>query len=54
MNTVTAAIQGSGWGWLGHHPETKDLEVVATANLDLVLSHVLIIGIDIWEHAFSL
>ncbi|KAI0712693.1 superoxide dismutase mitochondrial [Earliella scabrosa] len=54
MNTVTAAIQGSGWGWLGYNPETKKLEIVTTANQDPLLSHVPIIGIDIWEHAFYL
>ena len=54
MNTVTAAIQGSGWGWLGYNPDTKKLEVVTTANQDPLLSHVPIIGIDIWEHAFYL
>ncbi|RDX41526.1 manganese superoxide dismutase [Lentinus brumalis] len=54
MNTVTAAIQGSGWGWLGYNPETKKLEIATTPNQDPLLSHVPIIGIDIWEHAFYL
>ncbi|TFK79262.1 manganese superoxide dismutase [Polyporus arcularius HHB13444] len=54
MNTVTAAIQGSGWGWLGYNPDTKKLEIVTTPNQDPLLSHVPIIGIDIWEHAFYL
>ncbi len=51
---MTAAIQGSGWGWLGYNPETKKLEIVTTPNQDPLLSHVPIIGIDIWEHAFYL
>ena len=70
MNTKTAAVQGSGWGWLGYNKATKALEVVTTANQDPLLSeqvvprpmaprsqpvaHVPIIGIDIWEHAFYL
>ncbi|KAG8936671.1 hypothetical protein FRC02_000129 [Tulasnella sp. 418] len=54
MNTKTAAIQGSGWGWLGYNQTTKKLEIVTTANQDPLLSHVPIIGIDIWEHAFYL
>lgn len=54
MNAKTAAIQGSGWGWLGYNPETSKLEIVTTANQDPLLSHVPIIGIDIWEHAFYL
>ncbi|KAG6889774.1 hypothetical protein C0995_014704 [Termitomyces sp. Mi166 len=54
FNTTTAAIQGSGWGWLGLNPSTKRLEIVTTANQDPLLTHVPIIGVDIWEHAFYL
>jgi Fe-Mn family superoxide dismutase len=54
MNAKTAAIQGSGWGWLGYNTSTKKLEIVTTANQDPLLSHVPLIGIDIWEHAFYL
>ncbi|KAI1791444.1 manganese and iron superoxide dismutase [Ganoderma leucocontextum] len=54
MNTTTAGIQGSGWGWLAYNPVTKTLEIVTTANQDPLLTHVPIIGIDIWEHAFYL
>ncbi|KAF8964748.1 Mn superoxide dismutase [Flammula alnicola] len=50
MNASTAAIQGSGWGWLGYDPASKKLEILTTANQDPLLSHVPIIGIDIWEH----
>ncbi|RSH86193.1 uncharacterized protein EHS24_004424 [Apiotrichum porosum] len=54
MNAKTAGIQGSGWGWLGYSPKTKSLEIVTTANQDPLLTHVPILGIDIWEHAFYL
>ncbi|KAN0079855.1 Manganese/iron superoxide dismutase [Tylopilus felleus] len=54
FNATTAAIQGSGWGWLGYNPSTKKLEIVTTANQDPLISHVPIIGVDIWEHAFYL
>ncbi|KJA21342.1 hypothetical protein HYPSUDRAFT_42210 [Hypholoma sublateritium FD-334 SS-4] len=54
FNTTTAGIQGSGWGWLGVNPTTKVLEVTTTANQDPLLTHVPIIGVDIWEHAFYL
>ncbi|KIO06072.1 hypothetical protein M404DRAFT_492515 [Pisolithus tinctorius Marx 270] len=54
FNTTTAAIQGSGWGWLGLNPSSKRLEIVTTTNQDPLLSHVPIIGVDIWEHAFYL
>ncbi|KAF8809231.1 manganese superoxide dismutase [Phlegmacium glaucopus] len=54
FNTATAGIQGSGWGWVGYNPTTKALEIVTTPNQDPLLSHVPIIGVDIWEHAFYL
>ncbi|KAJ2922122.1 hypothetical protein H1R20_g14977, partial [Candolleomyces eurysporus] len=54
FNTKTAAIQGSGWGWLGYNSGTGKLEVVTTSNQDPLISHVPIIGVDIWEHAFYL
>jgi len=54
FNTTTAGIQGSGWGWLGVDPSTGKLEIVTTANQDPLLTHVPIIGVDIWEHAFYL
>lgn len=54
FNTATAGIQGSGWGWLGYSPTSKSLEIVTTANQDPLLTHVPIIGVDIWEHAFYL
>lgn len=37
MNAQTAAIQGSGWGWLGYNPSTSKLEIVTTANQDPLL-----------------
>ncbi|KAI9573432.1 manganese superoxide dismutase [Boletus coccyginus] len=54
FNATTAAIQGSGWGWLGYNSTTKKLEIVTTANQDPLISHVPILGVDIWEHAFYL
>ncbi|KIO28314.1 hypothetical protein M407DRAFT_243082 [Tulasnella calospora MUT 4182] len=55
LNAQTAAIQGSGWGWLGYNTKSKRLEVLTTPNQDPVLApYVVLIGIDIWEHAFYL
>ncbi|KIM24480.1 hypothetical protein M408DRAFT_331729 [Serendipita vermifera MAFF 305830] len=55
FNAKTAAIQGSGWGWLGYNTSTKRLEITTTANQDPLLApYVPIIGVDIWEHAFYL
>jgi superoxide dismutase, Fe-Mn family len=38
----------------GLNPGTGRLEITTTANQDPLLTHVPIIGIDIWEHAFYL
>jgi len=54
FNAATAAIQGSGWGWLGLNLASKRLEIATTANQDPLLNLVPIIGVDIWEHAFYL
>ncbi|PWY99018.1 putative SOD2-superoxide dismutase precursor, mitochondrial [Testicularia cyperi] len=54
FNAQIAAIQGSGWGWLGYNTQTKKLDIVTTANQDPLLSHVPLIGVDAWEHAFYL
>ncbi|KAF9228205.1 manganese superoxide dismutase [Gyrodon lividus] len=54
FNATTAAIQGSGWGWLGFNVATENLEIVTTANQDPLISHTPILGVDIWEHAFYL
>jgi Fe-Mn family superoxide dismutase len=34
FNTTTAAVQGSGWGWLGYNPGSKSLQITTTANQD--------------------
>ncbi|TFK67106.1 manganese and iron superoxide dismutase [Pluteus cervinus] len=54
FNAKTAGIQGSGWGWLGYDPNANRLEIVTTSNQDPLLTHVPIIGVDVWEHAFYL
>ena len=38
----------------GVNPLTKALEITTTANQDPLLTHVPIIGVDVWEHAFYL
>ena len=54
FNAQLAGIQGSGWGWLGYSPVNGKLDVVTTANQDPLLSHIPLIGIDAWEHAYYL
>ncbi|WFD27618.1 superoxide dismutase [Malassezia nana] len=49
-----AGIQGSGWGWLGLNKANGKLDIVTTANQDVLISHVPLITIDAWEHSFYL
>ena len=56
FNARTAAIQGSGWGWLGYCPENKIVEIVTCQNQDPLSTKGLIplLGVDVWEHAYYL
>eukprot|EP00250_Pteridium_aquilinum_P009084 c18431_g1_i1 orf=202-885(+) len=56
MNTAGAAVQGSGWVWLGLNKELKHLVVETTANQDPLVNKGLVplLGIDVWEHAYYL
>ncbi|KAI9202961.1 Manganese/iron superoxide dismutase [Polychytrium aggregatum] len=49
-----AAVQGSGWGWLGYNKGTKKLEIATTANQDPLTALVPLLGVDVWEHAYYL
>ncbi|KAF9594533.1 hypothetical protein IFM89_033503 [Coptis chinensis] len=58
MNSEGAALQGSGWVWLGLDKDAKKLVVETTANQDPLVtkgaSLVPLLGIDVWEHAYYL
>ncbi|XP_010558055.1 PREDICTED: superoxide dismutase [Mn] 1, mitochondrial [Tarenaya hassleriana] len=58
MNAEGAALQGSGWVWLGVDKEMKKLVVDTTPNQDPLVtkgaSLVPLVGIDVWEHAYYL
>ncbi|XP_060213011.1 superoxide dismutase [Mn], mitochondrial [Lycium barbarum] len=58
MNAEGAALQGSGWVWLGMDKELKRLVIEITSNQDpLVIKGpnlVPLLGIDVWEHAYYL
>jgi len=54
MNAATAAVQGSGWGWLGYNTSTGSLEITTKSNQDPLTELVPLLGIDIWEHAYYL
>jgi len=52
----TAAIQGSGWGWLIYDPKSKKIKFKTTENQDSPITEELIplVGLDVWEHAYYL
>ena len=56
MSAKTAAVQGSGWGWLGFNKEKDRVEIATCANQDPLSTTGLVplFGIDVWEHAYYL
>jgi len=56
FNAKTAAVQGSGWGWLVYDPSDKQIKIQTMSNQDPVgaLGLIPLLGIDVWEHAFYL
>ncbi|GMM51216.1 superoxide dismutase [Starmerella bacillaris] len=54
-NAELANIKGSGWAWLAQNKASKQVEIIATANQDSVPgTHIPLLGIDAWEHAYYL
>ena len=56
FNSQTAAVQGSGWGWLGCCPVSGKVKIATCSNQDPLSTQGLIplLGIDVWEHAYYL
>lgn len=56
FSAQTAAVQGSGWGWLGYNQGANRLEIATCANQDPCATTGLVplLGIDVWEHAYYL
>ncbi|KAH9314303.1 hypothetical protein KI387_022930, partial [Taxus chinensis] len=56
MNAAGAALQGSGWVWLGLNKDLKSIRVETTENQDPLVTKGLhpLLGIDVWEHAYYL
>lgn len=56
FSAKAAAVQGSGWGWLGLDRATGRLAVETTPNQDPLATRGLVplLGIDVWEHAYYL
>ncbi|XP_006915094.1 superoxide dismutase [Mn], mitochondrial [Pteropus alecto] len=57
LTTVSAGVQGSGWGWLGFNKEQGRLQIAACPNQDPLQGTtglIPLLGIDVWEHAYYL
>eukprot|EP01118_Nematostelium_gracile_P014402 TRINITY_DN55_c0_g1_i1.p1 TRINITY_DN55_c0_g1~~TRINITY_DN55_c0_g1_i1.p1 ORF type:complete len:251 (-),score=85.35 TRINITY_DN55_c0_g1_i1:61-813(-) len=56
FNAKAAAVQGSGWAWLGYNKTEDRLAIQTCANQDPLITTGLIplLGIDVWEHAYYL
>mmetsp|Transcript_7675 Transcript_7675/g.8441 ORF Transcript_7675/g.8441 Transcript_7675/m.8441 type:complete len:232 (-) Transcript_7675:187-882(-) len=57
MSAKTAAVQGSGWGWLGYDKTANKLAIATCANqdpLEPTTGLVPLLGFDVWEHAYYL
>jgi Fe-Mn family superoxide dismutase len=52
--TAAAAVQGSGWGWLGYNRDFRRVEIATCANQDPLTALTPLLGIDVWEHAYYL
>ncbi len=53
----SAAVQGSGWGWLAFCPQKQELMIQTTANqdpLEATTGMIPLLGVDVWEHAYYL
>lgn len=48
FNKKALSVFGSGWVWI-----TQDLKIITTANQDVPKGKV-ILGLDVWEHAYYL
>ena len=56
FSAKTAAIQGSGWGWLVYDDNFKRLEFLGTQDQTSpwTKNRRPILGLDVWEHAYYL
>lgn len=56
FSAKAAALQGSGWTWLGYNKANGKLEIETCDNQDPLSTKGLIplLGLDVWEHAYYL
>ncbi len=56
FSEVTAAIEGSGWGWLVYNQTYSRLEIMTTQDQTSpwTARKIPLVGLDVWEHAYYL
>jgi Fe-Mn family superoxide dismutase len=56
FRAASAAVEGSGWGWLAWEPVSRRLMVMQMHNQQNGMSAgvVPLLGVDVWEHAYYL
>ncbi|GAA6010651.1 hypothetical protein JCM10207_007785 [Rhodosporidiobolus poonsookiae] len=55
IGAKAAAVQGSGWVWVGWNGATEVLQIETTKNQDILQAPLVpLLGIDLFEHAFFL
>lgn len=57
FSSQTAAVKGSGWGWLAWDKKNEKLGVYTTGNQDtveIVHGAIPVLTCDVWEHAYYL
>lgn len=56
FTSVCNSVEGSGWGIVAYLPETKNLIIsqIEKHNVHHIANSVVILPIDVWEHAYYL
>ncbi|KAK6513855.1 Superoxide dismutase [Mn], mitochondrial [Arthrobotrys conoides] len=55
FRTILGRVRGSGWGWIVCNVDTQELSFATTRDQDPIsLPQLVILGIDMWEHAYYL
>lgn len=54
LTSISVAVQGSGWGWLGYCEKGKHLHITSSQNHKPPHGLKPLLCIDVWEHAYYL
>jgi Fe-Mn family superoxide dismutase len=56
FNAAALSVEGSGWAWLTWHPVLERLHIQTVFNHEnnLIPGSQLLMGVDVWEHAYYL